>query len=107
VGARDENRSNAGPYPQLMVGGEVVNLARVGVYKLKYECVNSRGLWGFKERKVVVSGHFMNECRDLQISGLGPGNPQFSRMGVYKEKTYFHGRPEFKQVNGSNFVYFR
>jgi hypothetical protein len=106
IGAQGETHVN--PFPQLTVGGEVVNRKRVGVYRMRYDCFNSRGLWAKPvERKIVVTGHFLHQCMQVRISGLPPTNPQAHRMGIYKQKSYYHGRPEYRQLNGRSYLYFR
>ena len=59
------------------------------------------------ERRIVVTGHVLHQCLHISISGLPSGNPQYHRMGFYTQKDYYHGRPEYQQVNGTSYLYFR
>jgi hypothetical protein len=100
-------RSSSG-FPLVMVAGEVVNLKRVGVYKMQYTCMNSVGAWAAPvERRIVVTGATHQACLDVQVEGLPPSAIQAQRMGRYRFESQDHGRPLYKQVNGSNYLYFR
>jgi hypothetical protein len=102
-----DSRSGSG-FPLVMVAGEVVNLKRVGVYKMQYTCMNSVGTYAVPvERKIVVTGAVHQSCKDVQLTGLPSSAPQASRMGRYRMESLDHGRPLYKQVNGTNYLYFR
>lgn len=63
--------SGHGQYPLLTVDGEVVNLARIGSYKVNYHCVNSAGIWSKPMfRTVVVTGALMHSCQNIEVSGV-------------------------------------
>lgn len=113
----------------IIVSGDIVNLARPGVYKLEYHCKNYAGLKAaVKVRTVVVTEFYDPGCANITVSGRNDGLHHSSRMGSYLlEYTRCEGdvsrqgvdtspdarciqtndgRPIYRQSDGPNFLYF-
>jgi len=113
----------------IVVSGDIVNLARPGEYKLEYHCKNYAGLKAVVQvRTVVVTEFYDPGCANVTVSGRSEGLHHSSRMGSYLlEYTRCEGdvsrqgvdtspdarciqtndgRPIYRQSDGPNFLYF-